>query len=239
MKMLSILFLLQMAVFAFAGMSGCAQPEQLYYEPDTTTAPSAPVQLLALGDSYTIGQSVAESDRWPNQLAKGLQVGGLKVDRTQIIARTGWTTANLIGAIQTQKPDSNFNLVGLLIGVNNQYQGRTLAEYQTQFTQLLQTAIALAHGKKERVFVVSIPDYGYTPYGHADQAAISAELDQFNASNLRITQAAGIQYFDITPISRHGLEDPTLVANDGLHPSGKQYTQWVELMLPTVKTMVK
>jgi lysophospholipase L1-like esterase len=237
MKMMSILLLLQ-ALLAFAGLSGCAEPEQLYADTENYQ-PTAPVQLLALGDSYTIGQSVAEADRWPNQLAKGLQASGLEVARTQIIARTGWTTGNLIGAIQTQKPDSNFNLVGLLIGVNNQYQGRTLAEYETQFTQLLQTAIAQAGGHKERVFVVSIPDYGYTPYGQSNQANISAALDQFNASNLRITQATGVQYFDITPISRRGLAEPDLVASDGLHPSGKQYSAWVELMLPRVKEMVE
>ena len=236
MKLLPIIIHIAFAVAAMTSISGCAEPEQLYYEPAPV---AAPVQLLALGDSYTIGHSVAEADRWPNLLAKGLLDGGSEVERTQIIARTGWTTANLIGAIQTQRPDSNFNLVGLLIGVNNQYQGRSLAEYETQFEQLLGTAVALAHGNKSRVFVVSIPDYGYTPFGESDQAAISAELDQFNAANLRITQAAGIQYFDITPISRQGLADPSLVAPDGLHPSGKQYAAWVELMLPRIKEMVK
>jgi lysophospholipase L1-like esterase len=238
MKMPSLLIFIQ-ALLAYAAISGCAEPEQLFADTDQYKAPTAPIELLALGDSYTIGQSVAEADCWPNQLAKNLKDAGLEVARTQIIARTGWTTANLTAAIQTQKPDSNFNLVGLLIGVNNQYQGRTLAEYETQFTQLLETAIAHAHGKKERVFVVSIPDYGFTPYGQSNQATTGAALDQFNAANLRITLAAGIQYFDITPISRKGLADPSLVAGDGLHPSGKQYTQWVELMLPHVRELVK
>ncbi len=237
MKWFSLLLALPFALAAIA-LAGCDKPEQLIDEPAPIIAPAA-IELLALGDSYTIGQSVAEPDRWPNLLAKGLQESALEVKRTQIIARTGWTTANLISAIQTQKPDSNFNLVGLLIGVNNQYQGRTLAEYQTQFTQLLNTAIALAHGNKNRVFVVSIPDYGFTPYGQSNQQGISAQLDQFNAANLQITQAAGIQYFDITPISRQGLADPDLVANDGLHPSGKQYAAWVELMLPKILEMVK
>ncbi len=235
MKLLSIILHMALTMAAVTTITSCSEPEQLFYEP---TPVAQPVQLLALGDSYTIGQSVAEADRWPNLMAKGLQDGGSQVQRTQIIARTGWTTANLIGAIQTQKPDSNFNLVGLLIGVNNQYQGRSLAEYETQFEQLLATAVVQAQGNKSRVFVVSIPDYGYTPYGQSDQAAISAELDQFNAANLRITQAAGIQYFDITPISRQGLADPSLVATDGLHPSGKQYAAWVELMLPKIKEMV-
>jgi lysophospholipase L1-like esterase len=238
MKMRSIILFLQV-LLAYATLAGCAEREQLFADTDDVQAPTAPIELLALGDSYTIGQSVAEADRWPNQLAKKLKDAGFEVARTQIIARTGWTTANLTSAIQTQKPDSNFNLVGLLIGVNNQYQGRTLAEYETQFTQLLQTAIVHAHGNKQRVFVVSIPDYGFTPYGQSNQASISAALDQFNAANLRITQAAGIQYFDITPISRNGLADPSLVAGDGLHPSGKQYTQWVELMLPIVGELVK
>jgi lysophospholipase L1-like esterase len=237
MKPYTMLLAFQLILFGI-GMIGCAEPEILYADTASYMAPPPKINFLALGDSYTIGQSVAESDRWPNQLSAELRGDDFEVTRTDIIARTGWTTGNLISAIQSQKPDSNYNLVGLLIGVNNQYQGRSLAEYESQFSQLLSTAIALAGGKKASVFVVSIPDYGFTPFGQSSQTAISAELDQFNAINLRITQAAGIRYFDITPISRRGLSDPALVANDGLHPSGKQYTAWVELMYPGIAAMI-
>jgi lysophospholipase L1-like esterase len=122
--------------------------------------------------------------------------------------------------------------------VNNQFQGRALSEYKIQFTELLVTSINFAHGNKDKVFVISIPDYGYTPFGHKNQVQISAGIDQFNAVNKAVVDSMGIKYFDITPISRHGLSDPALVADDGLHPSGKQYQQWVDLMLSGVLAIV-
>lgn len=126
-------------------------------------------------------------------------------------------------------PDE-YNLISLLIGVNNQYQNRSTGEYATEFEELLNMAIALADGKKENVFVVSIPDYGYTPFGQANQLSISGEIDQFNLINRSIAQQAGVAYFYITDISRRGLAEPSLVASDGLHPSGAMYAEWVELM---------
>lgn len=196
-------------------------------------------RFLALGDSYTIGQSVAVSERWPMQLAEYLRSREVVVDTTAIIAQTGWRTDNLMSAIQSRQPDSSYNLVALLIGVNNLYQGRSVEAYEPEFKALLERSIALAGGRKELVFVVSIPDYGYTPFGESDQAAISAKIDIFNAANKRITAEAGIQYFDITPISRRGLDEPDLVANDGLHPSGKQYRLWVESMQSKVFEMLE
>ncbi|MBX2894237.1 MAG: SGNH/GDSL hydrolase family protein [Cyclobacteriaceae bacterium] len=182
-------------------------------------------KFLALGDSYTIGESVVEPERWPNQLAEKL-----KLSKPTIIATTGWRTDQLKAAIEAAKLKHEYDLVSLLIGVNNQYQGRPIEIYEQEFEELLQMSIMLAKGKTENVLVVSIPDYGYTPFGKAKQEKISAELNQYNAINKRIADKYGIRYFDITPISRKGLEDAELIAPDGLHPSGKMYAQWVELI---------
>jgi lysophospholipase L1-like esterase len=196
------------------------------------------ITYLALGDSYTIGENVPADDRFPAILAARLEDKKIKAD-TKIIATTGWTTGNLLNAIATSDiTGKKYELVSLLIGVNNQYQGRTLDEYKRQFTQLLNISINFADGRKERVFVVSIPDYGYTPFGRNSQAQISREIDEFNAANKAIADSLGIRYFDITPISRKSVSDPDLVAGDGLHPSAKQYTQWVDLMQDEVEKML-
>jgi lysophospholipase L1-like esterase len=185
-------------------------------------------QYLALGDSYTIGESVAEPDRWPNQLLDSLRRHGMKFGKSTIIATTGWRTDDLKRAVSEAHLKNEYGLVSLLIGVNNQYQGKPVAQYAVEFEELLKTAILLAGGKKENVFVVSIPDYGYTPFGKAKQSTISAAIDEFNTVNKRITKKNGVQYVDITDISRKGLQRPDLVAPDGLHPSGKMYALWVE-----------
>lgn len=193
-----------------------------------------PVRFLALGDSYTIGQSVAVQDRWPQQLYDSLAARGYQMDSLEIIAQTGWRTDNLTGAMAAAQLDSNYTLVSLLIGVNNQYQGGSAAGYELPFELLLQAAIGLAGGDKERVFVLSIPDYGYTPFGQNNTAQISMGINSFNAVNKQIAQQYGVPYFDITPISRQGLTDPSLVASDGLHPSGKMYREWVRLILASL-----
>lgn len=193
------------------------------------------LKYLALGDSYTIGESVAEKERWPVQLAEQLRAKGTKIDSPRIIATTGWRTDNLKNAINIAQIKETYDLVSLLIGVNNQYQGKAVDQYAIEYEDLLKTAIALAGGKKEKVFVVSIPDYGFTPFGKPKQEKISKELDEFNEVNKRITESYGIQYFNITDISRHGFEDPELVASDGLHPSGKQYKLWVDKIVKGLK----
>jgi lysophospholipase L1-like esterase len=187
-------------------------------------------KFLALGDSYTIGESVSEEERWPNQLADKL-----KIERPRIIATTGWRTDDLKGAINSANLKDDYDLVSLLIGVNNQYQGKSSAQYEIEFEDLLKTAIQLAKGKSKNVFVVSIPDYGFTPFGKPKQETITVQLDEFNIINKRIAEKYKIKYFNITGISRKGLEDPTLVAADGLHPSGKMYTQWVEVISKGLK----
>ena len=195
------------------------------------STPQTKIKFLALGDSYTIGESVREEERWPEQLASSLRTKGYIVDRPRIIATTGWRTDQLKKAIEDAQLKPEYNLVSLLIGVNNQYQGKSPESYAPEFEELLKMAILLAGGKKENVFVVSIPDYGFTPFGQPKQEQISKALDEFNSVNKEITDAAGIPYFNITNISRRGLEQPDLVAADGLHPSGKQYKLWVERIL--------
>ena len=198
--------------------------------------PNKDVSFLALGDSYTIGESVSEQERWPNQLADSLRAHGMKISRPTLVATTGWRTDDLKNAIAKASLKNEYGLVSLLIGVNNQYQGKPLAQYAVEFEDLLRTAIALAQGKKENVFVVSIPDYGFTPFGKEKQTTITAAIDQFNATNRQIAERLGITYFFITDITRRALTQPDLMAADGLHPSGKMYSLWVERM---VKGLVK
>jgi lysophospholipase L1-like esterase len=199
---------------------------------------STSIRYLALGDSYTIGESVSESERWPMQLRDSLQTGGIEVEWYKIIARTGWKTKDLKEAIAASNVDADYDLVSLCIGVNDFFQGRGLEEYKQRFQGLLETAVKLARGRKDRVFVVSIPDYAFTPLYQDHRESISRGIDDFNTAAKRATIAFGVQFIDITPISRKGLEDPQLVARDGLHPAGKQYTAWVKLIQPTVLEML-
>ncbi len=201
-----------------------------------------PLHCLALGDSYTIGQSVPVADRFPVQLRQKLTEAGLSIDTMQIIAKTGWTTGELKTAIgNTQLSADTFDLVTLLIGVNNQFRGYALSAYEPEFAELLEMAIQFAGNQPDRVFVVSIPDYGVTPFGQnrPNAAQISAEIDAFNAANRAITESRGVPYFDITPISREALNDLSLLASDQLHPSGKMYGRWVELLFPAALERLK
>ncbi|MBI1769069.1 MAG: SGNH/GDSL hydrolase family protein [Bacteroidetes bacterium] len=179
------------------------------------------LKYLALGDSYTIGESVAEHERWPNQLAYKLGFA-----KPLIVATTGWRTDNLTNAISIAKLKGEYDLVSLLIGVNNQYQGKPIGQYSIEFEALLNTSIRLAKGNKENVFVVSIPDYGFTPFGMRNKEKISLEIDQFNEVAKRICAKLKVNYINITDISREALNDKSLVAPDGLHPSGKMYALW-------------
>jgi lysophospholipase L1-like esterase len=189
-------------------------------------------RYLALGDSYTIGESVPEGERWPNQLAKQLEANNVPVDVT-IIARTGWTTEELWQGIQGTEIQPPYDLVSLLIGVNNQYRGYDISEYREQFVFLLNKSIEYAGGKSNRVIVLSIPDWGVTPFASGrDREQIAKHIDEFNAVNREEAEKAGAHYTDITPISRQSVEDAALVASDGLHPSGGMYAMWTEKVLP-------
>ncbi len=189
---------------------------------------TAQLNYLALGDSYTIGESVSENERWPNQLAKLLSDGNNKEIKTSIIATTGWRTDNLINAITIAGLKEDYDLVSLLIGVNNQYQGKPIDQYAVEFEELLKTSVRLAKGKKENVFVVSIPDYGFTPFGLKNKEKISLAIDQFNEASKKISLQYEVRYINITDISREDLGNTELVASDGLHPSGKMYALWVQ-----------
>lgn len=194
---------------------------------------------LALGDSYTIGESVKTEERFPVQLSEELTKNGFNIEEQVIIARTGWTTDELASAIESRNLEGNFDLVTLLIGVNNQYRGLDSDEYRTQFAELLQTAIQFA-GKETNVIVVSIPDYGVTPFGqNINSTRIAEEIDLYNRINLEETQKTEAQYVNITEISRQAKNDKTLVASDGLHPSGKMYSLWVEEILPVAKQILE
>ena len=189
------------------------------------------LSFLALGDSYTIGEAVAENERWPNQLATELSKRGLPVAKPVIIATTGWRTDELKNAIEIANLKPEFDFVSLLIGVNNQYQGKPAEEYAIEFEELLRTAIRLAQGDNQQVFVLSIPDYGFTPFGSEKKESISKQIDEFNSINKKIAEAYRVDYYNITDITRQGLDDPSLIASDGLHPSGKMYTLWVQRLL--------
>jgi lysophospholipase L1-like esterase len=204
---------------------------------DIACAPNEerPLRYLALGDSYTIGESVAEAERWPVQLVAALRQQGVNIDDADIVARTGWTTADLQNGITVAEPQGPYDLVSLLIGVNNQYRGLSQAEYRDELIGLLQTAVALAGGNPERVFVVSIPDWGATPFAQGrDRAEVGAAIDTFNSINREESARRGLLYIDITDISRRAMADESLTANDGLHPSGKMYGLWVARMKTAV-----
>lgn len=204
--------------------------------PIVASDPSAK-SYLALGDSYTIGQSVSAAERFPNQTVLLLRAQGIKINDPQIIATTGWTTKNLIDALNAAQLQNSYDVVSLLIGVNNQYQGKSIEEYKTEFTLLLNRAIQYAGKRATHVFVLSIPDYSVTPFANgSDKARIASEIDQFNSENKRISLQLGVNYLDITAISIE--PDPALIAGDGLHPSGKQYKRWADLLAPLMKAVL-
>jgi len=200
----------------------------------------APLRMLALGDSYTIGESVAVVDRYPVQLVTRLRDSDrIFFDNPEIIATTGWTTGNLLDALSVSRPAGPYALVTLLIGVNDQYQGRSPSEYRAQLTTLLQQAIGLAGNTRSHVLVLSIPDYSVTPFGRsaANPSRIAAQIDIFNAIGQRVAADHGVAWLDITTESRRAADDLSLVAGDGLHFSGKEYQRWAMLMEPIVRKM--
>lgn len=208
----------------------------LHFTSNTTTE----LRYLALGDSYTIGEGVPESGRWPMQLAQALRADGMPLTDPRIIAQTGWTTDELDAAIDAVHPLAEYDLVSLLIGVNNQYRGRSVDEYRVQFAGLLERAIGFAQWRRERVLVLSIPDWGVTPFAREaarDAERIAIEIDAFNAAAQQVCSARGVAFVDITTVSRiHGAE-PRMLAEDGLHPSATMYNEWMRLALPVVRAM--
>lgn len=191
--------------------------------------------MLALGDSYTIGQSVEIDGRWPHQLMDKLRALTLEGMDPDYIATTGWTTQNLIRGIETRLDDEKpYNLVSILIGVNNQYQGVPIESYEPDLRKIIDLALGVVKQDKSKLLILSIPDYAYTPFGGGAEA-ISLEIDAYNEIKKRVAAEYKVAFIDITPISREGLSNPKLVASDGLHPSEVQYGQWVEAIIPRVQ----
>ena len=228
------LALLMMIVYSFS----CTKEPVV---PNTSNPPQAILKTyLALGDSYTIGQSVPADERFPAQTTALLRQQGIHLAAPVYIAQTGWTTANLQQAIAAQNPSPTYDVVSLLIGVNDQYQRMDTGGYANRFTQLLDKAIQLAKGKKENVFVLSIPDYSVTPFvAPSEKQRVRTEIDDFNKINLRITTAYGVSYTDITPSTRQAQSNPALLANDNLHPSGLEYQKWAEMLAPKMKHVLQ
>jgi lysophospholipase L1-like esterase len=206
----------------------------------TTGKTIDPLNYLVLGDSYTIGENVPQIDSYPYQLTNLLNFHSPQVKPPTIIATTGWTTDELINAIaKSGITDKKFDFVTLLIGVNDQYRKLSQDNYRAKFEQVLNSAIDFAKGDTSRVFVLSIPDWGVTPFASGQDSVIGPQIDQFNAINKAISLKAGVNYLDITGISRQAATDLTLIAPDGLHPSGKMYMEWVRLLEPMVQKRIK
>ena len=192
------------------------------------------VNMLALGDSYTIGESVDTRERWPHQFIDELRKLGVHADYPDYIAETGWTTRRLIQEMRFQLDrERDYNLVSILIGVNNQYQGIDIASYEPDLRTIIDLALEIVNRDISRVFILSIPDYAYTPFGRGSEV-ISREIDEYNTIKRNIAAEYGISFIDITPISRNGLSNPSLVAGDGLHPGGPQYQQWVQAIISRI-----
>lgn len=191
-----------------------------------------PIQYLALGDSYTIGEQVLLQESFPYQLVQLARRKGLAVSAPEIIARTGWTTDELLQAISTHIFSPVYDWVSLLIGVNNQYRGWTTEHYEKEFTLLLKQAISFAGGDASRVVVLSIPDWGVTPFAEGrNRELIRTEIDNFNTINQQLALKQAVGYINITPGTREASNDPGLLASDGLHPSAREYRRWAEAVL--------
>lgn len=197
------------------------------------------LRFLALGDSYSVGEGVAAAQCWPRQLAQRLRADGVDLGDPQIVATTGWTTDELSAGMDAATLVPPYDLVTLSIGVNNQYRGRDTDNYRREFAALLQRAIALAGLRPQRVVVVSIPDWGATAFGQGsgrDTAMIAAELDAFNAINRDEARRHNVAWADVSAISRRAGSQARQLAEDGLHPSGAQYTAWLSQIQPLAQT---
>lgn len=191
---------------------------------------------LALGDSYTVGEAISQKESFPYQLTDHLNANGVKTSEPEIVAYTGWTSSNLIEGINQSKLKEKYDFVTLLIGVNNQYTNASKETYRKEFAELLNTAVSFSAGGRATVFVISIPDWGVTPFGQLkNPKEVAIEIDAFNAINREEAFNARVHYIDITPGSRLAENDQSLTSADSLHPSGKMYAEWVKQLLPLVK----
>ncbi|WPQ62482.1 SGNH/GDSL hydrolase family protein [Chitinophaga sancti] len=206
----------------------------------TTPNDTTVFTYLALGDSYTIGEGVGENDRFPVQTVKILKNSGIEVADPKIVAKTGWTTIELNDALNANPINETYDIVTLLIGVNDQYRGFPVESYKPWFTQLLERAIGYAGGKANHVVVISIPDWGVTPYAEGrDRDDIAGQIDQYNEANKAIAKKHKVKYLDITPDTRDVMQDPKgLITSDGLHYSGQEMGMWAAKLSIIFKAIV-
>ena len=194
-----------------------------------------PKNYLALGDSYTIGEGVAESDRWPVQLVEDLENRGYSIDSLQIIASTSWTTDELVLGVLETPTLPEYDLITIMIGVNNQYRGRSLENFRDELEILIELSLKMTGGDPSKVFLISIPDWGVTPYADRfDGGLIADEINAFNSEIIQVSQESNIRYIDVTEISRQAAQDSRLLVADSLYPSGLMYTKWVEKIAPII-----
>jgi lysophospholipase L1-like esterase len=222
-------------LFSFGGIiSGLAVLLIFTSQPVTKVHPS--YTLLCLGDSYTIGEMVLPNENFPNQTAQLFHRSGHDFADPEILAKTGWTTDELQNAINKYHFKASYDFVTLLIGVNNQYRGRAVQDYKPQFESLLQQSIKLANGKADHVIVLSIPDWGVTPFAKdRNRNSIAKEIDDYNQANKEISSTYHVNYIDVTPGTREAADDLSLLAADGLHPSAKEYARWSEKIYLTIQ----
>lgn len=230
-----------LCVFFVFLVAACAPKLDVSIPAPGSTEPSG-LRYLALGDSYTIGEGVKKEDSFPHQLAKALEKEGFSFNQPQVIARTGWTTDELIRAIEKDQPQGTYDLVTLLIGVNNQFRGYSMEIYRSEFRELLNRSIQYADNHADCVVVLSIPDWGVTPFARTlgvERGQVSSQIDRFNDINREEAELAGVRYVDVTGISRTAADDSSMIAGDGLHPSSVMYRVWVERTLPEVRACLK
>ena len=214
---------------------GCNNNSEVKSVPNKLEPVQKELSYLALGDSYTIGERVEKSSRWPVQLTEELRSRGFETQDPRIIAKTGWTTQDLLFAMEEQlTEEEQYDLVSVLIGVNNQYQGKSLEAYELDLNTIFKQAIQLSEQGKEGVFAVSIPDYGATPFGASNAEEIAKEIEEFNYIFGKVAGEYKVDFYNITPVSKRAKEEPELTADDGLHPSGKMYGLWVAQFLEEV-----
>jgi len=234
MKMKS--FIITFCSFPVILIFSCAKNKY----PFQMTEPKKTYSYLALGDSYTIGQNVLSSENFPNQTVQLLNQQNYNFKSPEILATTGWTTDELQNNINKHTFTPPYDFVSLLIGVNNQYRGRSVENYKPEFESLLKQAIQFAGGKVDHVIVLSIPDWGATPFANGrDRAQIAKEIDDYNAVNKNISETYKVNYIDITPWTREAANDLSLVASDGLHPSAKEYKRWSEKLADKIKPLIQ
>ena len=211
----------------------------ILFSPHNETVKMKTYRMLNLGDSYTIGEAVLSAENFPHQLQLQLNNSGIEISSPEIIATTGWTTDELMNGINENLPSPPYDLVTLLIGVNNQYRGKSIDEYRKEFCELLDLSIKYANNNSAHVIVISIPDWGVMPIAEGrDRKKIAEEIDAFNKVNEEEAIKSGCPYCNITAISRIATTDISLAASDGLHPSAKQYELWVEKIFPLAKKIL-